>query len=315
MVWYILRRLAIAAGIALLVLTAIFFVVRAVPGDPAEILTSGGANGQATPEAVEQTRQQLGLDQPLSVQYTGYLWDVLRGDLGTSFDGGRPVTDAVFERLPATVELVLAASVPGVILGLALGITAAVRGGWADTLVTAFASVSVAVPVYVLGVFLVYFLALGLGWFPAGGYASWYDPAEHMSRLVLPAAALAIPLSGTIARMTRSSVLETRRQDWVRTAHSWGLSRRKVFGGHVLRNSLTPITTTIGLEAGIMLGSTVLVERVFSYPGLSALLIDAVNDRDYPIVQGVVITIAVIFILINIAVDALYGVLDPRVRR
>lgn len=315
MALYLLKRIGTGLVLVLLVLTLIFFVVRAVPGDPAQLLASGGANGQASEEAVAQMRELLGLNLPLWQQFAQFLGGVVTGNLGISFEDGRSVTAAVLERLPNSLELVAVAAVLGIVFGIAFGVIAALRGGVVDGMVTAATSLAVSIPVYVLGVVLAYVFALQLGWLPAGGYASWADPERHIRQLILPAVALAIPFSATVARMTRTSVLETRRQDWVRTARSWGMAPRPVFLGHVFRNALTPVVTAVGLQVGLMLGSTVLIERVFSYPGLSQLMIDAVQNRDYPMVQGVVIVIAVIFIALNILVDVIYGVLDPRVRR
>ena len=314
MISYLLRRIATAVVLVFLVLTHVFFVVRAVPGDPAQLLASGGANGEATDEAVAQMRELLGLNLPLWQQFGNFVGGVVRGDLGTSFEDGRSVTATVLERLPNSLELVGFAALIGIIIGIVLGVVAAVRGGAVDVAVTAITSFSVSVPVYVLGVVLAYIFAISLAWLPAGGYADWSDPARHLRLMVLPCFTLAIAFSAVVARMTRSSIVETRRQDWVRTAHSWGMNPRLVFVRHVFRNALTPVVTSVGLQIGLMLGSTVLIERVFSYPGLGQLMIEAVQNRDYPIVQGVVIIIAIIFIGLNILVDVLYGVLDPRVR-
>jgi len=315
MIRYLLRRLATAIVLVFLVLTLIFFVIRAVPGDPAQLLAPGGSTGEATEEAVEQTRELLGLNRPLLQQFTDFVGGVITGNLGTSFEGGRPVTVAVLERLPNSLELVAIASLLGILIGVVLGVVGTLRGRFADLVVTATTSFGISVPVYVVGVVLVYVFAIILGWLPAGGYAGWEDPARHIRQLLLPAVTLAIPFSATVARMTRASILETRTQDWVRTARSWGMGPREVFLRHVFRNALTPVVTSIGLQIGLMLGGTILVESVFSYPGLGRLMIEAVQDRDYPIVQGVVVIIAIIFIGLNIVVDLLYGVLDPRVRR
>ncbi|MEU1259313.1 ABC transporter permease [Streptomyces chartreusis] len=312
---FILKRLGIGVGLIFLVLTLIFLVLRTVPGDPAQVLASGGLTGEATPEAVEQMRKELGLDQPVIVQYGSYLFGVVTGDLGDSFQYHEPVTAVIMERLPNTLELVAFASIIGIGFGIVIGSVAARRGGVLDSIVAAATSLAISIPVYVLAVVFIYYMSLQLGWFPAGGFIPWSDPAGHLQSLVLPAVCLAIPLTSIIARMTRSSVLETQQQDWVRTGHSWGLSARKVFTSHILRNALTPVVTTIGLEIGLMLGSTVLIESIFAYPGMSALLVHAINARDYPIVQGVVITLATMFIVLNICVDALYGILDPRARK
>ncbi|MBW9093062.1 ABC transporter permease [Microbacterium jejuense] len=302
-------------GLLLLGLTLIFFVIRTVPGDPAALLASGGGSGDASPEAIAQIREQLGLDQPLWAQYFGYLAGVVRGDFGTSFQFGTDVTPIILERLPKTLELVLGATLIGVTVGIILGVIAARRGGVVSTIITAMGSFAISIPVYVLGTVLVFAIALQLRWLPAGGYVGWEDPADHLRILILPCITLAVPFAAIVATITRSGLVETAQQDWVRTARSWGMSPNSVYGRHVLRNSLTAVLTIVGLEIGLMFGSTILVEQVYSYPGLSQLMIRSVEQRDYPIVQGVAIMAAAFFILVNILVDVLYGVLDPRARR
>lgn len=315
MLLFIARRIGVGLGLVFVVLTLIFLAIHAVPGDPAAVLASGGASGTATPEAIERLREQLGLDRPVLVQYVDYLAGFVTGDLGSSFRDGRPVLATIFERLPNTLELVALACLVGAVLGVLLGASAGRYGGWVDSVVTGFSSLAISIPVYVLGTVFVLVFSLKLGWFPAGGFASWQDgPIAHIRLLLLPAITLSLAFIGVTARMTRSSVVETKQMDWVRTATSWGLTSSRVFRRHVLRNSMTPVTTAIGLEVGIMLGSTVLAERVFNYPGLSALLVDSVVNRDYPVVQGIVIVISVLFISINIVVDLIYRLLDPRVR-
>ncbi len=316
MLGYILRRVAVGIGLVYLVLTLIFLALHLVPGDPALLLLSQGDGASATPEAVERVREQLGLNQPLLVQYWDFLSGVVTGDLGQSFRTSQDVAAAIGERLPRTLELVGLATLIAVVLGIPWGAWAARRGGLVDSTTTTLTSIGVALPVFVFGSVLILFFSLKLAWLPAGGFASMgEDPGRHLQLLVLPAIALAVGFTSVIARMTRSAVQEMLHADWVRTARSLGLSRRRVFRRYVLRNSLNPVVTVIGLGVGTLLGSTVLVERVFNYPGLSSLLVDAVTARDYPVVQGVVITIAVLFIAINIVVDVIYGVLDPRVRR
>lgn len=315
MVAYLARRVATGVGLLFLGVTLIFIIIRTVPGDPAALLASGGGSGEASPEAIEQVRQQLGLDQPVLAQYFNYLAGIVRGDLGVSFQFGTPVTPIILERLPNTLELVFGAVLIGVTVGLLLGIIAARRGGVLSTVISAMGSFAISIPVYVLGTVLVYVIALQLRWLPAGGFADWEDPMRHLRTLLLPCIVLSVPFAAIVATVTRAGLVETAQQDWVRTARSWGLAPNAVFGRHVLRNSLTAVLTVVGLEIGLMFGSTVLVEQVFSYPGLSQLMIRAVEQRDYPIVQGVAIMAAAFFILINIVVDVLYGVLDPRARR
>lgn len=316
MVVFVAKRLAMGAGLVLLVLTLIFSALHFVPGDPAVLLLSTGDGGAPSPEAVERVREQLGLDQPLIMQYLHFLGGVFTGDLGQSFRTSQPVLQEIGARLPRTLQLVGFATILSIVIGLALGAVAARRGGWVDTLVTALSSIGVALPVFVFGAVLILLFSIKLGWFPAGGYVEFAkDPVQALKSLTLPAIALAVGFSAQIARMTRSSILEVQGQDWVRTATSIGLKPFKVFRKHVLRNSLTPVVTVVGIGFGTLLGSTVLVERVFNYPGLSSLLVDGVSNRDYPVVQGIVIVIALLFIVINIVVDLIYGVLDPRVRR
>jgi peptide/nickel transport system permease protein len=244
-----------------------------------------------------------------------YLSGILSGDLGSSFRDNSPVTAAVAERLPRTLELVAVAVLLALAIGIPLGSLAARRGGVIDAAINLVTSTGISVPVYVIGTVLVLVFSLKLGWFPAGGYrAADADLAGHIQRVLLPALALSFGIISVVSRMTRSAVLEVIGLDYVRTAKAIGLSRPTVFRKHVLRGSLNPVVTVVGLQVGTLLGSTVLVERIFNWPGLSGLLVEAVLQRDYPVVQGIVIVISVIFILINIIVDISYGMLDPRVR-
>lgn len=316
MIRFILKRCAIGLVLVWIVLTLIFLALHLVPGDPAALLLSGEGAGAPTPEALAQVRERLGLNDPFLLQYANYLGGLVQGDLGTSFRDGSPVAGFIGSRLPNTLELVLIAALIAVAVGVPLGALAARRGGAVDTGVSLVTTVGLAVPVYVIGTVLVLVFALNLRWFPAGGFVAFSaDPAGHLARVALPAIAISMGITAVLARMTRSSVLETMGQDWVRTARSVGLSRSRVFQGHVMRNSLNPVVTSFGLEVGTLIGSTVLIERVFNWPGLGSLLVDAVLQRDYPIVQGVVIVVSVLFIVINILVDVSYGLLDPRVRQ
>jgi len=314
---FVLKRLGLGIVLLWLVVTVVFLALHAVPGDPAAILLGSEGAGSVTPEALARVRSQLGLDKPILVQYTDYLLRLVRFDLGTSFRSTDvPVLSYISDRLPKTLELVFAAALLAVMVGIPLGALAARIGGLVDTLISSLTTLGISMPVYVIGTIFVLVFSLQWGMFPAGGYATLEaNPVGHFQRLVLPAIALSFGIGSVVARMTRSSVLETVAQDWVRTARSQGLPRAQVFRRHVIRNSLTPVVTTLGLEIGTLLGSTVLIERVFTWPGMGSLLIDAVNARDYPVVQGIVIVIAALFILINLIVDLLYGVLDPRARQ
>lgn len=312
---FILKRLATGVVLVWIVLTLIFLMLQAVPGDPAVQLLTGAGGGAVSPEAIETMRQRLGLDLPMWQQYWNYLTGVFTGDLGTAFRDGREVSGMILERLPRTLELVLLAVLLALLIGIPLGSLAARRGGWLDSSISVVTSIGMSVPVYIIGTVFVLYLSIQLGWFPAGGYRNiTADFTGHLSRLVLPAVTLALGIISIVSRMARSAVLENLQQDWVRTARSWGIGGKNVFRKYVLRNSLTPIATVTGLQIGSLLGGTVLVEQVFNWPGLSSLLIDAVVARDYPVVQGIVIILSVVFILINLLVDILYGYLDPRVR-
>ncbi|MFT4029897.1 MAG: ABC transporter permease [Protaetiibacter sp.] len=312
MVSFLIRRLASGIVLIFAVLTLIFLAIHTVPGDPAYQL-AGGDSG-VTEEGIERIRQDLGLDRPILVQYVDYLGGVLRGDLGTSFTSGIAVTESIMKRLPATLELIAVAAIIAVGLGVPFGAWAARRRGSVDAAMSALTSLALAVPVYVVGALGVYLFAVTLRLLPAGGLDPLTDPVDHLRSLVMPAVALALGFLAIVARMSRASVADTLERDWVRTATSIGLSPRRVYRRHVLRNSLTPIATVIGLEVGSFLGSSVIVERVFNYPGLSSLLIDGVSGRDYPVVQGVVIVISLLFVVINTIVEIVYGILDPRVR-
>lgn len=315
MLTFVIKRVGLGAILVLLVLTLVFSALHLVPGDPAVLLLSSGDGGAPSRAAVESLRTQLGLDQSLLNQYLNFLGGVFEGDLGQSFRTDDAVTGMIFARLPRTLELVLLATLISLVIGIPLGSWAARAGGKVDNVVSMATSFGVAMPVYVLGSIFVLVFSLKLGWFPAGGFVTWaQDPLGHLRVLILPALSLALGFSAVIARMTRSEVFETQNQDWVRTAKSFGLAPSTVFRRHVLRNSLIPVVTIVGLGIGTLLGSTVLAERVFNYPGLSSLLIDSVATRDYPTVQGIVIVIAMLFISITILVDICYGLLDPRVR-
>lgn len=312
---FILKRLATGVVLVWIVLTLIFVMLQTVPGDPAVQLLTGAGGGAVSPEAVEAMRAQLGLDLPVWQQYWNYLTGVFTGDLGTAFSDGREVSAMILERLPRTLELVLLAVLLALLIGIPLGSLAARRGGLTDSTISVLTSIGMSVPVYIIGTIFVLYLSIYLGWFPSGGFREVNeDFVGHFTRLILPAVALSLGIISIVSRMTRSAVLENLQQDWVRTARSWGLGEKKVFNRYVLRNSMTPVATVTGLQIGSLLGGTVLIEQVFIWPGLSSLLIESVVARDFPVVQGIVIVLSVVFILINLFVDILYGYLDPRVR-
>lgn len=302
---YIGRRLAVALPTLWAVTTLVFFLMRVLPGDPAELLL---AQSGASAEAIARLRTQLGLDQPLLVQYGRFLFQILRGDLGRSLVANRPVVRMIGEQLPATLELALAAMGIAVVLGLALGLIAALRRGtWVDSLCMTVAVVGSSLPVFWSGLLFILFFSIALRWLPATGEGTW----RH---LLMPAAVLGIASSGSIARQTRSSVLETLGQEYVTAARAKGLREWMVLTRHVLRNALIPVATVIGLRFGFLLGGTVVTETVFSRRGLGRLIVDGILWKDFPVVQGVVLLVAAIYVLVNLLVDVSYALLDPRVR-
>lgn len=261
-------------------------------------------------------RHQLGLDQPVLSQYVKWLSRAAVGDLSTSLDG-YPVADYVKASLPKTMELATAAIFIAALIGVPIGIAAALRRGrWLDGLLTSLSTLGISVPVYILGSLPILLLRLRLGWLPSSGYTDISrNLGLHFQQLVLPALTLGLGLAASIARMTRSSVLEILGRDFVRSLRARGMGESCVICIHVLRNAAVPIVTIVGLQLGNLMGGTVLVEALFNWPGLSTLLVTAVSNRNYPLVQGSILTIAALFILINLCVDILYSLLDSRIRR
>jgi peptide/nickel transport system permease protein len=311
-----LRRIGVSLVLVWIVATACFLAIHLVPGDPAELLLSSGGVAP-DPSQVEQLREQLGLNRPLLVQYFSTIGHMLEGDLGNSMQDDSPVAGEITRRLPRTLELIAAAGVFAVLAGLPGGTYAAIRrGGWFDRAASWMAGLSLAVPVFVLGTLMVLLFAQELHWVPAGGYVPLAaNPAKHFLLLSMPALAIGVGLAAVVFRMARAAVLDVFFRDYVRTARAKGVSPSRIMVRHVVRTALLPVITVLALHLGALLGGTVLVEYVFNYPGLSGLLVDAVQARDYPEVQGVILVISVLFVALNLAVDLLYGVLDPRVRQ
>lgn len=315
MLGYALRRSAVALGLVWVVATLVFLVIHLIPGDPAELLLSQGGFAP-DPAAVAELRTTLGLDRPLPEQYLRYLGGLAQGDLGRSLLDEHPVAEEIALRLPRTLELILAAALLAVAAGLPLGTLAALRaGGVADRALSVLAGVAMSVPVFVIGTLAVLAFAQKLRWVPAGGFVPFdRDPLGHLALLAMPAATIAVGLAAVVFRMTRSSILEVLGRDYVRTAVAKGVAPLRIVIRHVVRNALIPVVTVLALHLGTLLGGTVLVEYVFNWPGLSGYLVNAVEARDYPEVMGIVLVISVLFVLLNLAVDLLYAVLDPRVR-
>ncbi len=285
------------------VVTIVFFVTRLV-GDPVALLLPVGAS----PEQMQQMTAALGLDKPLWQQYLVYVGQVLTGDFGQSFQFNRPAIGVVLERMPATIQLALLAMVLGIIIGGAAGSIAALkRGSVVEFVVMTLALLGQATPVFWLGIMLILLFAVDLGWVPTGGYGS---PAH----LVLPAFTLAVFVSASIARLLRSSMLDVLKEDHVRTARAKGLLPGTVFVWHIARNALIPVVTMIGILTGELLGGSVVTETVFAWPGVGRLIVQAIETKDFPVIQAGVALIATIYVVVNLLVDLLYAVLDPRIK-
>jgi peptide/nickel transport system permease protein/oligopeptide transport system permease protein len=301
---HIVRTLLLSLITLFGVSVLIFLMLRVLPGDPARVLA--GLN--ASEEQVARLREQLGLDQSLLAQYWSFLTGVLTGDLGESARTSRPVSSEIAVRLPATLILAVTATVIGSVVGITAGVIAAVRrNSFLDHAISSVAMMGVSMPVYWLGLLLILLFAVTLGWLPAAG------SGEPLS-IVLPAVTLAAFSTALVSRMTRASMLEVLGQDYIRTAEAKGAAPRTVIIKHALRNAFIPILTVISLQFGALLGGAVLTETVFGWPGIGRLLVDSIGARDFAVVQGIVLVYAAVFILLNVIVDVLYVVVDPRIR-
>jgi peptide/nickel transport system permease protein len=309
------RKLLTALVQLFVVATLVFSLMYIMPGDPVRLLL--GSESTPSPEAILAMRAKLGLDQPVLAQYLHWLRDMLHFNFGQSVLDGYPVIDYIRSGLPNTLELAFAAILIAILIGVPLGIVSALRRGTpVDAMATSVSTVGMSLPVYILGALLVVLFSLKLNWLPSSGYMDFSrNPFEHVRRLALPAFTLGFGLAASIARMTRSSMLDILSRDFVRTLRAKGTPERRIVWRHVLRNAAIPIVTIVGLQLGNLMGGTVLVETMFNWPGLSTLLVDAVSKRNYPLVQGGILTIAALYILINLGVELLYGLLDPRIRR
>jgi peptide/nickel transport system permease protein len=307
MIRYILQRVAAMGWVLLGISLITFALISVAPGDPAFILLELQSGTTPTPEAVAAYREQLGLNASAPVRYVRWIGAAVQGELGFSYRTGAPVAAEIAARLPATVMLATTSLLLALLIGVPLGVLAAVRrGSWLDLLSRLLAIVGATVPSYLASLLLIVVFAVLLGWLPAFG-------AGSTAHLILPSIALGSGVTTQIMRLTRASVLETLRQDYVRTARSKGLFERQVIQRHMLRNALLPIVTALGISAGNLLSGAVIVERIFGWPGIGKYAIDAIAVRDYPVVQGVVLYMAVAFVLINLLVDLLYGSLDPQI--
>jgi peptide/nickel transport system permease protein len=309
---YLVGRLL--ATIPVLIGTSLFtfLLVRLVPGDPIQIMLGPEVQGNARAEI----SRLYGLDRPWPVQYIEWLGNVLRGDLGTSIRTSLPVTESIWQRLPATLELTLLALIIGLLIGIPFAIVAAQhRGRLVDGLFSAIVLIGISMPGFWLATLLVLAFALNLRWLPSIGFVPLFEnPAENLRRMILPALSLGVAFGATTMRFTRSSLLEVFNQDYVRTARAKGLREQLVIYRHALKNALIPVVTVTGIQVGRLLGGAVIIEQIFALPGIGRYIFDAITQRDYPVIQGTVLFFTIMFILVNLFVDILYGVIDPRIK-
>ncbi len=309
---YLIRRVLSVIPILLVVATIVFLMLRLTPGDPAANI----AGDAATSEDIAQLRVELGLEEPLPIQFGIYIRNILKGDFGESYYYKRPVMSMVADGVGPTVSLALFTIVIACTVAVPLGTLAAYRqGSWIDRMVMGFSVVGFSVPVFVIGYLLIYFLAVKLDMFPVQGYQPISEGIIGWAyRLILPAVALSVIFVALIARMTRTSVLEVLNEDYIRTARAKGLSEKRVLIKHAVRNAAVPIITIIGIALGILISGVVVTESVFVIPGLGLLTLDAIQGRDYPTVQALILLFSVVYVAINLIIDVLYTILDPRIR-
>ncbi|RWA59781.1 MAG: ABC transporter permease [Mesorhizobium sp.] len=309
---YIFRRLVSTIAVMAMVGIFVFLLLRLAPGDPAAMI----AGRSATAEMIAGIHEKLGLNDPMPVQFIRWVRDMLAGDFGTSIFAGRPVLELISQRLEPTLSLSMLTMILSVTVGVSLGVLAAWRsGGLIDRLLTAFATIGYSVPVFVIGYFLIYFFAIRTHWLPVQGYKPIeFGLGPWLLHLVLPTVTLSLAYIAFIARISRASMLEVLSEDYMRTAAAKGVSSYAMLFHHALKNAGVPIVTVIGLSFAGLIGGVVITETVFNIPGVGRLVVDAINNRDYPIIQGVLILVSGLYVLINLAVDLSYTLVDPRIR-
>jgi peptide/nickel transport system permease protein len=308
---FLTRRLLGTVPVLVILSIGVFLMLHLTPGDPVQIML-----GQdASPSAIAALRAELGLDQPLPIQYVRWMGNVMRGDLGRSIRTNQPVTEAIVSRLPVTIELSLWSLLLSLAIGLPAGVVAVTRrNSGVDLASTGLALVGISLPSFFLGILLILVFALWLRWVPPSGYTPFLqDPLQNVKQMFMPALALGAALAGIIARLTRSSLLEVLGTDYMRTARAKGLSDGSSVIGHGLKNALLPVVTVIGLQVGALLGGAILIETIFALPGIGRLAVDSIFARDFPIVQGVVLFLALVRVVANLVADLLYARLDPRI--
>jgi peptide/nickel transport system permease protein len=306
MLRYVLVRLVGAVPVLLGITIAVFFMVRLVPGDPIDIMYANQPT--PSPELRAQIEREMGLDLPIYRQYIRFVGNALQGDLGTSYRTKQPVAEHIKQRMPNTAKLTVASLAVALAIGLTAGVLSATfRNTWLDRISMLIAVAGVSIPAFWLGLMLILLFSVRLGWFPVAGSQGW-------QYLVLPAFTLGLVVSAVLARITRAGMIEALEQDYVRTARAKGLHEFNVVWRHALRNALIPIITIVGLLIGSLLSGAFIIEAVFGYPGIGLLAVQALQTRDFPMIQGIVLFIAVIYVVVNLVVDILYGFIDPRIK-
>jgi peptide/nickel transport system permease protein len=309
--WYILRRGGVSVVTLFIATVVVFLGVRALPGDPTVALTAETSN----PEVEATLRAEYGLDKPVPVQYAAWMGHALQGDLGTSPKTGLPVSQTIAERLPITLELTVLALFVALVIGVPIGILAAVRrGSFADYVAGTTALAGLSIPHFWLGILFILAFAVNLEWLPASGFVPLTDPLGNLAHMVMPATVLGITLAAVVMRQMRSAMLESLGADYVRTARAKGMSESRVVGMHALRNSLITVVTVVALQLGTLISGAVITEQIFIVPGIGKLTIDSVFSRDYPTLQGIVLITATGYILANLLADISYSMLNPRIR-
>ena len=318
MIQYIVRRLLLFIPTMILATVMVFALFWVVPGDAAMMILTGeeGESGRVNTEDLEQLRKELGLDRPIHVQYGEWVFNLLKGDLGTSIWYRIPVMDELKDRFLVSMELAVMAILMAFVAAVPLGVISAVKQDTkVDYVSRIFVLIGIAMPTFWIGILMVYGLAYFFNWLPPLGYASlWEDPLTNLQQLVFPALALAFHDLAFTARVTRSSMLEVMREDYVRTARSKGLRERTVIGRHALKNALLPVITVSGYQFGRLLGGVIIIESIFVVPGVGSFLLDSIIHRDFVVLQGVVVLTAAVVLFLNLVIDLFYGVLDPRIR-
>ena len=309
---YLIKRFFQLVPVLILASMLIFGIMRAIPGDPATVY----AGADADEETIAAIRKDMGLDEPVPIQYLVWAEHILRLDFGRSYSSKYPVIDLIRQRAPATLELAIAAVLVEISIGITLGIIAALnQRRMLDFLVSGYCAIVMSVPNFWLGILLILFFALQLGWLPPGNRVEFLsNPGEAWKSLVLPAFSLALFASATVTRFTRASMLEVLGEDYIRTARAKGLRERVVVVRHALRNALIPVITVVGIQFGYMLGGAVVVESVFTWPGMGRLIMQGISNRDYTVVQGSLVLFVAVFVLLNLLIDMSYAFLDPRIR-